>query len=206
MVLDRFDIAILYPARQVGDIAWALVPLWALAGLELARAARLQDNWLISLGQAGAVLVLMIVIWLTLSGFDTAIPENLMNYWLVFGAAVLIGILILALVYLGWDRNTARIGLVWGLAAGLGLYSLASTFWVSQVRPNSAVDLWFPTPVPGNVGLLTITLEDLALSQTGHASFIEAISLVDTPSMQWALRNIEGVVFVSSISSKKKIL
>jgi hypothetical protein len=200
--LTALILPLLYPARQVGDVAWALLPLWALAGLELARAARLRDNWLISLGQAGALLVLMIVIWLTLSGFDTAIPETILNYWLVIGAAVLIGILILALVYLGWDRDTAWTGLVWGLAAGLGLYSLAGTFWVSQVRPNSAVDLWFPTPVPGHVSLLTHTLEDLALSQTGHAKFIEVLSLVDTTSMQWALRNFEGVTFASSIGSE----
>lgn len=197
---------LLYPARQVSDIAWALLPLWALAGLELARSASRQEQWLISLGQATAVLVLMIVIWLTLAGLDMATPESVLNYWLVIGAAALIGVLILVLVYLGWGWKTARTGLVWGLVAGLGLYSLASVFWVSQVRPSTPLELWVPTPTTGHADLVTTTLEDLALSQTGHAAFLDVVSLVDTPSMRWALRNIERVVFVSSLGSEENPL
>jgi len=197
---------LLYPGRQVGDIAWALLPLWALAGLELARSANRQQHWLISLGQAAAVLVLMIVIWLTLAGLDTAFPENIQNYWFVIGAAGLIGILVLVLVYLGWGKETARMGLVWGLVAGLGMYSLASTFGVSQVRPNSPMELWNPTPTTRHTDLFSATLKDLALSQTGHADFLEVVSLVDEPSMVWSLRGIEGVTFVSSIGEDENPL
>ena len=190
---------LVFPARQVGDIAWALLPLWALAGLELARFARRQQHWLISLGQAAAVLVLLIVIWLTLAGLDTASPENIRNYWFVIGAAVLIGVLVLVLVYLGWGRTTAFTGLIWGLIVGLGIFSIATTFGVSQVRPSTPLEFWLPTPTTRRVDLFTKTLKDLALSQTGHANFLEVVSLVDEPSMRWILRGIEGVTFVFSI-------
>lgn len=189
----------LYPGRQVGDTAWALLPLWALAGLELARYAHRQEKWLVSLGQAAMVVVLMIIAWLTLAGLDGATPENLLNYWFVIGAAALMGVLVLVLVYLGWNWPTARTGLVWGLVIGLGAYSLANTFWVSQVRPSSPLELWAPIPTTRHADLFAATLEDIALSQTGHANHLEIVSLVDTPSMRWVLRNTEGAEFVSSL-------
>ncbi len=188
-----------YPGRQVGDIAWALLPLWALAGLELARYAHCREQWLISLAQAAMVLVLMIIAWLTLAGLDVAAPENVLNYWFVIGAAAVIGVLVLVLVYLGWDWPTARTGLVWGLVFGLGVYSLANAFWVSQVRPSSPLELWVPTPTTRHADLFAATVDDIALSQTGHAAYLEIVSLVDAPSMRWVLRNIEGAVFVSSL-------
>jgi hypothetical protein len=199
-------IPMLYPARQVGDIAWALLPIWALAGLELARSAGSHQNWLISLGQAAAVLVLMIVIWLTLAGLDTALPEAIQNYWFVVGAAVLIGILVFVLVYLGWGWQTARMGVIWGLAAGLSAYMISSTFGVSQVRPRSALEFWTPAPTTRRTDLFSETLRDLALSQTGHADFLEVVSLVDEPSMRWVLRDIEGLTFVSSIGEEENPL
>ena len=197
---------ILYPGRQVGDVAWAILPLWGLAGLELTRSASRQTHWLISLGQAAMVLVLMIISWLTLSGLDIAAPEDVLNYWFVIGAAALIGILVLVLVYLGWDWPTARTGLVWGLVVGLGVYSLANAFWVSQVRPSSPLELWVPTPTTRHANLFQATIKDIALSQTGHANHLEVVSLVDAPSMRWVFRDIEGSVFVSSLSEDENPL
>ncbi len=191
---------LVYPSRQVGDIAWALLPLWALAGLELARYTQRREGWLISLAQAAMVVVLMIIAWLTLAGLDSASPENVLNYWFVIGAAALIGVLVLVLVYLGWDWPTARTGLVWGLLLGLGVYTLANTFWVSQVRPSSPFELWVPTPTTRHADLFAATLEDIALSQTGNAQHLEIYSLVDAPSMWWVLRDMEGAIFVSSLS------
>jgi hypothetical protein len=56
-----------------------------------------------------------------------------------------------------------------------------------------------PTPTTRQTGLFSATLKDLALTQTGHASFLELVSLVDAPSMRWVLRDIQGISFVSSL-------
>jgi hypothetical protein len=109
-------------------------------------------------------------------------------------------------VHLGWGWKTARTGLVWGLAAGLGIYCLANAFWVSQVRPNTPQELWAPIPTTRKVDLFMKTIEDLALLQTGHASHLEVVSLVDTPSMRWVLKNIEGAVFASSLGADENPL
>jgi hypothetical protein len=198
-LLASLLLPLLYAGRQVGDVAWALLPLWVLSGLELARYAHRREHWLISLGQAAVAIVLMVVIWLTLSGMDVAAPENMLKYWFVIGAAALIVVLVTVLIYLGWRWPTARDGLVWGLVVGLGAYSIASAFWVSQVRPSTPLELWVPTPTTRHADLFATTLDDIALSQTGHADFLEVVSLVDAPSMRWVLRNTEGAVFVSSL-------
>jgi hypothetical protein len=193
----------LLPAgRQVGDIAWALLPLWALAGMELARYAQPQKHWLVSLGQAAIVLVLMIIIWLTLAATDTAIPENMLNYWLIIGAAIVIIVLVALLVYVSWTWQTSRAGLVWGLVAGLILFGIASVFGVSQVRPSSPLEWWVPTPTTRHADLFTDTIESLAISTNGHANNLEVVSLVDAPSMGWVLRNIQGVSYVKSLDSE----
>ncbi len=205
-LLFALFVPLFYPGRQVGSIAWALLPLWALAGLELSRSASRGEQWLISLAEAAMVFVLMIIVWLTLTGLEIAAPENVLNYWFVIGAAVLMGILVLVLVYLGWDWPTARTGLVWGLAVGLGVYSLANAFWVSQVRPSSPLELWVPTPTTRHADLFAATLDDIALSHTGHADYLEVVSLVDAPSMRWVLRDTEGAVFVSSLGEDENPL
>jgi hypothetical protein len=177
-----------------------------LTGLELARYAHRREHGLVSLGQATVVFVLMVVIWLTLAGLDAAAPEAVLNYWFVIGAAALIMVLVAILVYLGWQWQTARDGLVWGLVVGFGVFGLASAFWVSQVRPNSPLELWVPTPTIRHADLFAATLEDIAISQTGRANTLEAVSLVDEPSMRWVLRDMEGAVFVTSLGETENPL
>ena len=142
----------------------------------------------------------MIVVWLTLAGLDTALPENIRNYWFVIGAAGLIGVLVLVLVYLGWGWKTARTGLIWGLVAGLGALQHREHFWgFASTAQHTLGVLDTHTYNSPMLDLFTTTLKDLALSQTGHANFLEVVSLVDEPSMRWILRGIEGVTFVLSI-------
>lgn len=58
-----------------------------------------------------------------------------------------------------------------------------------------------PVPTTRYADLLEITLKDLALSQTGNADFLEVVSTVEAPSLQWVLRDITGVSYVDSLDS-----
>jgi len=200
-LLIALMLPMLMPGRQVSDVAWVLLPLWALAGMELARYAYWSEKGLISLAQAAAVVVLLVIIWLTLAALSSATPEAVQSYWIVAGAAVMIGVLVTLLVYFGWSWQVARNGLVWGMFIGLGTYCLASVFGISQVRPSSPQEWWMPVPTTRYADLLEITLKDLALSQTGNADFLEVVSTVEAPSLQWVLRDITGVSYVDSLDS-----
>jgi hypothetical protein len=63
---------VIYPARQVYDLVWVLVPLWVLAALELGRYLPENDGLWVSLAQASVLLVLMALFWLTLAGLACA--------------------------------------------------------------------------------------------------------------------------------------
>ena len=188
--------AIFYPGRQVFDAAWVLLPLWALAALELARYLRVPQASAAAYGQAAVIFVLLVLVWLV--GSNLAAGKLT---WVVLIIAPLLGALTSVLVAMGYSWDAARSGLVWGASAALGVFVIAAVFSVSQLRPNGAQELWPPPPAVAQADLLVATLNELAVMQSGQADTLDIVSLVDVPSLQWALRNFTDVSFVSSLAA-----
>jgi hypothetical protein len=199
-LLTALILPLLMPGRQVGDAAWALLPLWALAALELARFARRSEQMGAAAGLAAGIFVLMVVIWLTIAALDVAAPENLPRYQVVLAASVVIGALGTLLVAVSWSPAAAWDGLVWGVAAGLAVYTLSAMFGTAMVRPNSPQEWWWPMPAPKHAALVRDTLADLGLMTSGRTDSLEMVSLVDTSSMRWLLRNVAGVTYAGSLA------
>ncbi len=195
-VLAALAAAIFYPGRQVFDAAWVLLPLWALAAMELARYLRVPRPAAAAYGQAAVIFVLLVLFWLV--GSNLAAGQLT---WVVLIIAPLLGALTSALVTMGWSWDAARSGLVWGASAALSAFVVAAVFGVSQLRPNGAQELWTPPPAVAQSDLLVATLSELAVMQSGQADTLDIASLVDAPSLQWALRNFRVVSFVSSLDA-----
>jgi hypothetical protein len=194
---------VIYPDRQVYDLVWVLVPLWVLAALELSRYLPEQEGFWVSLIQAGVLLVLMALFWLTLAGLAQApltSPGTSLRYSILGGILVL-GILTSGLVSLGWTWNVARRGAVWGISASLGLYVLSSMWSAAQLNPNQPQELWAPGSGSGQVGLMLQTLGDLSEWNTGFRQSIDVTAPQDIPSLQWALRDYAKARYVNSPSS-----
>jgi hypothetical protein len=189
-------LALIYPGRQVSDLVWALLPLWALAARELADMLSAPSDYkVISLGQAALIFVLLALIWQNLAGLGQAEPGFQGN---LIRLAVIAGVLGLAvvtsgLVGLGWSWQTARLGLVWGLCAGLGIYSLAGMWGASQLRNSGRVELWRPVPDSADSGLLIKTLDDLSSWNTGEVASLDVTLALDAPALQWELRDYPGL-------------
>jgi hypothetical protein len=194
-------LALLYPARQVGDAAWALLPLWLLAGLELARFARRSLVGPASLGQAMVVLVLGSLVWLNFQGLGVALAEAVRFHWVVIFGAVILGFLTVVLVAFGWSWEAARAGMVLGTVSVLGVYLLAALAGVTLARPGSVQELWTPAPAAGQVDWMQDTLADLARWQTGRSDTLEVVSLVDSPALHWLLRDFSGVRFAEKLAA-----
>lgn len=192
-------IPLLYPGRWVADIAWALIPLWVLAAFELSYSSRRWNwkwgTWIF----IGLIWVLGALIWLNFAGLNLSLGqvELIRARLLVIGGAVLLGMLSTLLVTLGWSWPVARSGLVVGVGSILSLYVLANTFWVSQVRPGRIQEFWTYPPETRQADLLIETLGDLAELENGRRDYIEIISLVNIPSLRWALRNFSDVDYQS---------
>jgi hypothetical protein len=200
--VGMLGLVLLYPSRETGDLVWVLVPVWALASLELARHFQAED-WerLPAFGQAALLFFLLALAWLNLAGLNYAVNDaQLFSLrWAVIGGTLMLGTVTTLLIALGWSGVVAQRGLVWGLSAALGVYSLGALLGATQLRPNGAMDLWYPTPVTQEADLFFRTLGDLAEWRNGVRDTIDLVVLAPEPSLQWALRDWHGAHFASDV-------
>jgi hypothetical protein len=192
-------LVLVYPARQVMDLVWIILPLWILAASELSRHLEV-DTWerLPAFGQAVLIIVLLVLAWinlagLNLQGYDPQVYR--LRLAVVGGVVALIGITT-GLVTLGWSPVIAQRGLAWGLGLTLTVYVIAALWGVSQVRPNGEQELWLPAPATQQTGLLMNTLEDLADYYTGIPDSLDLVVTSPKPSVRWALRNFSQVRYL----------
>jgi hypothetical protein len=201
--LVAIALALLYPGRQVGDVAWAIVPIWALASKELARQLQVFD-WekFPALGQAILVVILLVLAWLNLAGLSLP-GTDLQVYrlrWAVIGGVIALVLITTGLVALGWSFSVAQRGLTWGLGITLGFYVLAGLWGVTQLHPSAVQNLWMPTPVTQEDDLLMSTLADLAEYRTGRRDTLDLVVTAPSPSLRWILRNWNEVSFVDQLA------
>ena len=185
-------LAIFYPARQVHDVVWALIPLSALAAVELARHFEIEPEERLEVG--GVILLTVLVLafaWLDLAGitWNAGIPAQAnLRVWLFFGALFLL-VVSLLLVAVGWSARTARLGAVWGVTIFLGLVTISAALAAGRLRVNYTSELWASGPYPVQVDLLTSSASDL--SQWGMGE-VDAAPVTfypsDFPAARWALR------------------
>lgn len=193
-------LVLIYPARQVSDLAWVLFPMWGLAGLEIARYFSSEEKiTLPTVGEAVLIFLMLSLAWLNLvslsqSGGDAQIYRL---RWVVILGTVALGVVTTVLVGMGWSRRVAWRGLVFGLVIGLGLFGLMGMWNVSQVHANGEQELWSPSPATRMADEFLTTLGDLAEWKNGIRNELDVAVVKPTPSLQWSLRNWKGVSFFS---------
>ena len=203
-------VAMLYPARQVADLAWALVPLWALTAMEIEwdlSSVGLRANKPIALGQAALIFLLLVFAWFAMASLRNFAGDMQQiglrsAILLIIGAAAMATVTTL-LVALGWSWQTARLGMVWGLALTLGLYMLSGMWRSAGLRAVYSdvigQDLWSSASTTTQADLFSKTMTDLSEWNTGQNDTLQVVSTVDFPSIKWVLRNWEQVSFTREI-------
>lgn len=201
--------------RQTSELVWVIVPLLTLAALELSRSLNIFSEERVEVGVvSGALLLLLVYIWIDVAkiaidpysqfGTTTAllfgrqVQLQAAPYWVMAGAALII-ILCILFVAFGWSRRTARLGTVWAFTVFLGAYSLAAAWGAGGLRMPNGVELWIPDPRPTQADLLLASVNDVSEFSLGHArSQSVSIMGIDSPALEWALRNHE-VELVSTL-------
>jgi len=194
------------PSRQIADLSWALIPLWAIAALELIRNVDIfpeERNEV--LGVVFLTVFLWAFTWLDLSGMvwspaDTS--QYSLRFWLLIGAVFLF-ILSLLLVAAGWSIRVARIGGVLGLTIVLGLFGLGGALGSAGFRGLSHPELWWPSSIPVQADLLQSTVRDMSDWSVGNKfSAPIVIAGLHSPALEWVLRQHQvTVVDVLDVSS-----
>ncbi len=198
-LLFALVLALLYPSRQVGDLVWVLIPLWSLAGLELARSLVWDSKFgIISLGQAVLIFLIMALFWINLSGVSVIISDlqSTAVRLGVLGGVLALAAVVTALVTFGWSWEIARRGLIWGFSLALGVYGFANMWSASQLLQRGNIGLWHPFPITADADLMIKTVEDLSKWNTGRTDAIDITVAIEAPSLHWALRNFSQVNFI----------
>ena len=198
-------LALVYPSRQVTDLAWVLIPLWSLAALEFSRYLNpIQDGVWETLGMTALTVSILIFalfnfLTLTVSPLDmTAVtrtigPLQLTNgqvYWsVVLGSLLLLGASI-ALINYGWSRDVAFQGSTWGLLIALVFYTLSASMAAANLRTYRSVELWSPGPQTIQAEVLRNQMDDLSRWHKGVGQGLDVfVEGLDSPAMHWVLRD-----------------
>lgn len=198
-LLVTLVLVLIYPSRQVGDLVWVLIPLWSLAGLELARSFVWDPRFgIISLGQAVLIFLIMALFWLNLSAASVIIADlqTATVRIAVLGGVLALAAIVTVLVTYGWSWQIAQRGLVWGFCLALGVYGFASMWGTSQLNQSGNIGIWYPVPVTADEDLVVKTVQDLSKWNTGRTDAIDITVLVDAPSLRWALRDFSQANFM----------
>jgi hypothetical protein len=195
-------LAIFVPSRQPADLVWALIPLWAMAALELTRSV---DVFIEERNEVAGVIFLTAFIW-TFAWLDFSslvwLPadsrEYIMRFWLLIGSLFLL-VMSLLLVAAGWSIRIARIGGIWGLALAFGALGFGGALGVAGLRGQTFPELWWPANIPAHADLLESTVSDISEWGLGndYAGPVMIVG-VDSPALEWVLR--EHQVFVVDAS------
>jgi hypothetical protein len=197
--------------RQVGELAWVILPLQALAALEIARSLVVFPSERIEVGVvATALLILLTYIWFDIAAigldpfnqFVAAMPiiGSIQNprYAILFGA---LGILVLCILFVafGWSARIAWLGTTWALLIFLTVYSLGAAWGASGVRNPTGVELWSTDSRPAQASLLLQSVNEVSELSVGEdQSQPVTVMGVDSPALEWLLRD-HGVKTVSAL-------
>jgi hypothetical protein len=196
-------LAIFY--RQPGELVWVIIPLLALAALELWRALNIFAEERLEVGVVVlALTILLVYIWFdvakigvdpqgqltttTLPLFGRDIQISAAPYLILLGAFLIL-ILCVSFVAFGWSTRTAWLGMTWAFVIVLGMYTLASAWGASRMRIQTGIEFWTPDQPPMQAKLLLSSLDDISEFSAGHAQ-AQAVTLmgIDSPALEWALQ------------------
>ncbi len=182
-------LALIYPGKQTGDLVWALLPLWALAAMELARHLDFKrDNLWEVAGTMTVVLAFLIFGWLNLASITTMDWGSSLvrtRLWLEAALALLI-VLSFLLVGTGWSFSVARLSGVWSGFIVLTLFTIGMSTGSAGLREPLTFELWQPEPRTGRVDILLKVANQISDLNRGYPAQLPLTILgVDSPALDW---------------------
>lgn len=231
-----FLLTLIYPAHQVGDLVWMLVPLWVVAALEISDQLVIKDNQKLEIALTSVMtFIFLVYIWQNLisipkivnnsilvesaillsmqkflQSFGLLLNGMLLSRILILVGAVLLLIMSLFLVTAIWDKKVAKLGSLWGLTFALFLYSINAGIGAAGLRIPTSAELWQPGPRFAQADLLEKTMSDLSKWKNGHNEDLDitVLSSFNTPAVGWILRDwqVTQVDALSAVSSPALII
>ncbi len=192
-LLASLVIAIANPSRQVADLSWSLVPLWALASIEITQYLYpIRDGVWETLGMLCLTTCILAFAWFNFAAIalSSLSASDIQLRWIVIVGALALLILSVALVAFGWSVQTALQGSAWGLLIALSIYTLGATIAAGRLRVGPTVDMWAIGPQVDQAPILVDQMNNMSRWKAGAKESLDvAVIGLDSPALQWALRD-----------------
>ncbi len=217
---------VIYSGRSLMDVVWVTAPLTMLAGYALY--GLYVDLWSrtelpLAAAQAGVSVVLAVFALLNVASFAEAAKNSgsalglydvtVLGQSVPFSPAAQLGVAGLALaligvvaylVSLGWSGRAAGLGVLWA-ATGLLLAGSVSAGWgLTELRPGSPAELWWPSPASDDVTRMMQTLASVSNYAVGNPHDVQVtvqapVQSPTTDLLAWALRDFPHAKFVEGL-------
>ena len=202
-------IVLVYPARQVYDLVWVLLPLLALAAGEIRRVLVVDPDPEMSLPTLGLGLltfILLIFIWMDIANLLYLLPgtKEYILRLLLGGGVFLVGVLATIMIAYGWAREVGWRGLAWGVLVFLGLYLFSVGWGAARNTERLAQELWNPGPTTGERALLMETLGDISEWSSGMRNGAEVVYNFDSAALRWTLRELPAAHYAEFASGEER--
>lgn len=191
-------LAVFIPSRQINDLAWALIPLWAISALEFPRNLNIFPEERKEIyGVISLLIFIWVFAWLDFAGMVWIQPntrEYIMRFWLLIGSLLLMALSLL-LVAMGWSLRTAQIGGILGLTITLGVLGFSGTLGSAGLRGTDHPELWQLSSIPAQAEFLQVSVNQLSNSGLGNDNAASVvIAGINSPALEWVLREHQTIV------------
>ncbi len=201
-------VVVINPSRSAADLGWSSIPLLVLSANFLANLInKLRfDNRFIALAQFVLTFLMIALSFYYLINITKAPEIDPVLFRNKIIGAVLPMFLLIAITILftwGWNTSSAKTSLVLSLSL-LGVLMIFGNGWKATGWTSPAVsELWAGEPVVIGDGLLQKIVSDQGRWTSGQASAIDVeIAGVDSPSLRWAVRNVEQLTLSNQVNQK----
>ncbi|MBA4399152.1 MAG: hypothetical protein C0396_04695 [Anaerolinea sp.] len=203
--LAALALALFYPAREIADLGWVLLPMLALAASQLAKllTTAISFRWT-AIAYSIIVGVLLTFSWLSFIAYFRADRPEVSTFVRMAGTLFPVLLLVGAAFVIRWfwDEETAGQGAMWGLIAALGLWGFAAAWGGTGLGANPEGQVWRRGAWVDEVDLLQTTLNDLSTWKMRVPGELElVVEGIDSPALRWALRDYRQTRFVTTTAS-----
>jgi hypothetical protein len=187
-------LVLIYPAHQVADLGWTVIPLWALAARQITRLNfDLSEDFLPKILATLLTFILLVFAWMNFIGLFST-PGQALAFTQVhlagIVAALALIVMIAFLIGWGWSRKAAGNGLFLGFAIMFVVFTIAGSWNSTGLGNHPEAELWLAGPYFSGENLLLQTVRDTSEWNTGRQDTLD-LTLVggNSPALQWSLRN-----------------
>ena len=188
-----------YPGRQVGDLIWVDVPMWALTASLLAQVFGSKLPKKLEFSEAVLTIVLLVSAWLNFIAAMSSQFADATGHWvLIVFMAFFLGAAVILLTW-GWSWKIAMRGVGLGFCSLLVIFTLSAAFKAAGQGPRPEQELWLTGPDFKEADLLVKTAGDYSLWNTNNPTALDLTVVNGSPALQWLFRNFTKTDFEDNL-------